>query len=65
MPKEKDPAPAEAPPAAEPANIAIETIGHRVKVGKAICSGPVPFGITKPQADALVAAGLARIIGVF
>lgn len=50
---------------AEPCNLRIEVIGNRVKVGKAICSGDVPFPVTKSQADALVSAGLARIIGVF
>lgn len=60
-------APAETPaePAAEPANIRITTLGNRIKIGKAICSGEVPFPVTKSQADALVSAGLATITGVF
>lgn len=52
------------PAAEEVANIIIETTQPRVKVGKAICSGRVTFPVTKSQADALVAAGLAVIVGV-
>ena len=48
----------------EPANIIVETTQRRVKVGKAICSGRVPFPITKSQADALIELGLVKIIGV-
>jgi hypothetical protein len=52
-------------PAEEPANIRVTTIGTRVKIGNAICSGEVTFGLTQTQADALVAAGLVTITGIF
>lgn len=47
----------------EPSNVLIETIGNRIKVRTAICSGVLSFGITKTEADTLVALGVARIIG--
>lgn len=66
MKKAKSAAPETAPEAApETANIRVATVECRVKIGKAICSGDVPFPLTKSQADALVAAGLVRITGVF
>lgn len=58
-------APETTPEITEVANIRITLIGSRIKVGKAICSGDVPFPVTKSQADALVASGLATITGVF
>ena len=47
----------------EPSNVLIETIGNRIKVRTAICSGVLTFGITKKEADELVGLGVARIIG--
>jgi hypothetical protein len=47
----------------EPSNVLVETIGTRIKVRTAICSGVLSFGITQAEADALVKAGTARIIG--
>lgn len=47
----------------EPSNVLIETIGTRIKVRKAICSGRPNFGTTKKEADELVALGVARIVG--
>ncbi len=53
-----------AEPPADPSNVLVETIGNRIKIRTAICSGRLNFGITKTEADALVALGLARIIGI-
>lgn len=47
----------------EVANLLIDTIGTRVVVRGAICSGRVSFPVSRPEADALVAAGLAVIVG--
>ena len=52
-----------AAPDQEPSNVLIETIGTRIKVRNAICSGVPNFGITKREADELVALGVAKIIG--
>jgi hypothetical protein len=59
----KDKAEASAPSQDEPSNVLIETLGNRIKVRKAIVSGRPNFGITKKEADALVALGVARIVG--
>lgn len=48
---------------AEVANLLIDTIGTRVVVRGAICSGRVSFPVTRSEADALVAAGLAVVVG--
>lgn len=58
----KSAAPAAAKP--EPENILLETVGKRIRIRRAICSGRLSFGVTKSEADALVAAGLARIVGL-
>lgn len=58
------PEPTPTPPV-EPTNIRVRTTLPRVRIGRAICSGDVPFPLTKSQADALVVAGLATITGVF
>jgi hypothetical protein len=57
----------ETPPAPAPelANVKVRTLSPRVAIGNAICSGEVPFGLTQTQAEALVAAGLVEIIGIF
>lgn len=47
----------------EPSNVLVETIGSRIKIRKAIVSGRPNFGITQTEAEALVKAGVARVIG--
>lgn len=47
-------------------NVAIHILKNRTKVGGMICAaGPCDFPVTKTMADALVAAGLATITGIW
>lgn len=48
----------------EPSNVQLETIGNRVKIRTAICSGVVSFGVTQAEAEQYVVLGTARIIGM-
>lgn len=47
----------------EPSNVLVETIGKRIKIRTAIVSGRPNFGITQSEAQALVSAGKAKIVG--
>lgn len=54
------------PESTEAKNVAIQILKNRTKVGGMICAaGPLDFPVTKTMADALVAAGLATITGIW
>jgi len=49
---------------ADPVMLKVEITSDRVKVGSCICAKGAVISITKEQADALVSAELAKIIGI-
>lgn len=49
---------------AKPVMLKVEITADRAKVGNCICAKGAVISITKEQADALVSAELAKIIGI-
>jgi len=49
---------------AEPVLVKVEILVHRTKVGSCICAKGAVLPLPKEQADALVSAELAKIIGI-
>lgn len=53
-------------PELEKANVAVEVLVNRTKIGNAICAiGPCSFPLTKTQAKELEELGCVRITGIF